>query len=330
MPRPALAKPAAKVDDMTERGIRYGKTTNVVEGFAHGVSPMIATVTTLLATLAALLCLTMPSPALADEAGGAGDAGGDAGATSSQTQSATTGAGAITDVDNLLGGDLTRISDRIDEVREQTGVSVRLMYLPTFGEIDDSDQWATSVLEALSPERNTVMLAVAANDGKMVVAVSSNSDEWLRRKTTVDALSDAAAGPLQGTTADWAGAADAMMDELVRRKQTSTSSSSVTAGVVVMGGVLVVLVVVVGATALVRHRGAHSGDARRRAAKAGTHDGETPGEPAPSAQENAEFEAFLKASAEQEAGHPVDDRGRPLTRRELRRMREGGSGRSGR
>ena len=311
---------------------------------------MIATVLTLLATLAALLCLTLPSTAFADE----GDAA-DTGDTSSQTQTSTSGAGAITDIDNLLGGDLTRVSDRIDEVKDKTGVSVRLMYLPTFGEIDDSDQWARSVLEALSPEKNTVMLAVAANDGKMVVAVSSNSDEWLRRKTTVDALSDAAAGPLQGTTADWAGAADAMMDELVRQKQTSTSSSSVTVGIAVMGGALGVLVVVVGATAFVRHRGAHSGDAVKRSAKAkakngpknagtdsargpasdgdGPQDGPADGGdviPTVSAEETAQFEAFLKASAEQESGHPVDDRGRPLTRRELRRMREAESGRKGR
>ncbi|WP_164521059.1 TPM domain-containing protein [Bifidobacterium samirii] len=314
---------------------------------------MIATLLTLLTTLAAIMCLAMPPTALADD----GDAA-DTGDASSQTQTATSGAGAITDIDNLLGGDLTHVSDRIDEVKEKTGVSVRLMYLPTFGEIDDSDQWAKSVLEALSPEKNTVMLAVASNDGKMVVAVSSNSDEWLRRKTTVDALSDAAAGPLQGATADWSGAADAMMDELVRQKQTSTSSSSVTVGIAVMGGVLVVLVVVVGATAFVRHRGAHSGDAVKRSAKARTKGGAKSGSksggtnrddgpasdaddasdasggtdaaPTVSAEETAQFEAFLKASAEQESGHPVDDRGRPLTRRELRRLREAESGRKGR
>ena len=43
-------------------------------------------------------------------------------------------------------------------------------------------------MESLDPKPNTVLLAVASNDGNLVVAVSSNSDEWLKKKSTVDAL----------------------------------------------------------------------------------------------------------------------------------------------
>lgn len=247
-----LAKPVAKVDDMTDRENGYGKTTPVVEGFRHGVSPVFA-------VLAALLTLIMGlgicPAALADD-----PADGQSG-TSTFTDD-------ITDTDNLLGADLAAVSDAIAATRESTGVSVRLMYLPSFGTEDQPEQWAASVLESMDPERNTVMLAVASGDGNLVVAVSSNSDEWLRRQQTVEELSDAAAQPLQEqSTPDWAGAATAMMDELVKAKQTSTSSSSVMIGVLVLAGVLAALVAVIVVTAVIRSRRkakARAGKARRR------------------------------------------------------------------
>ena len=48
------------------------------------------------------------------------------------------------------------------------------------------------------PKPNTVLLAVALNDGKLVVAVSGNSESWLYNKTTSDQLLKSAYGPVSG------------------------------------------------------------------------------------------------------------------------------------
>ena len=63
------------------------------------------------------------------------------------------------------------------------------------------------------------MLAVASNDGNLVVAVSSNSEEWLKKKSTVDALSDAAQKPLMESDPDWAKSATDMMNQISVQKK---------------------------------------------------------------------------------------------------------------
>ena len=108
----------------------------------------------------------------------------------------------ITDTENLLGSNVAEITDAISATGQETGVTVHLLYLASFNTEEKPAKWASALLESLDPKPNTVLLAVASNDGNLVVAVSSNSDEWLKKKSTVDALSDAAQKPLMESTPD--------------------------------------------------------------------------------------------------------------------------------
>lgn len=255
-----LAKPTAKVDDMTDRENGYGKSASVVEGLRHGVLPVLAVCAMVLVVAFGGAYAPM---ALADDGSGTGSSG-DSSVTDQGTSTFTDD---ITDTNNLLGADLSAVTDAIKKTKQDTGVTVKLMYIPSFGTTDKPAKWASDVLEALKPEHNTVMMAVASEDGNLVVAVSSNSDEWLKKQQTVDDLSKVATDPLLKDTPDWAGAATAMMDEIAKVKQTSTSSSTVTVGIVVMVAVLAVLVVIIVVTAIIRsHRKkkARKGKARRR------------------------------------------------------------------
>lgn len=162
------------------------------------------------------------------------------------TQTGITATDNITDTENLLGSNVSEITDAIKNTKKETGVTVRLLYLSTFNTGNKKpSQWASDLLESLKPQPNTVLLAVAANDGNLVVVVSSNSDEWLKKKSTVDALSDAAQKPLMESTPDWSKSATAMMDQIVLAKKTSTSSNITMIGVGIMGAVLVLLVVII-------------------------------------------------------------------------------------
>ena len=118
----------------------------------------------------------------------------------------------ITDTENLLGSNVAEITDAISATKQETGVTVHLLYLASFNTEEKPAKWASALLESLDPKPNTVLLAVASNDGNLVVAVSSNSDEWLKKKSTVDALSDAAQKPLMESTPDWSKSATDMMD----------------------------------------------------------------------------------------------------------------------
>ena len=130
----------------------------------------------------------------------------------------------ITDTQNLLGSNLSEITDAINQTKKETGVTVRLVYLDSFNAKGKPDKWVSALLESLNPKPNTVMLAVASNDGNLVVAVSSNSEEWLKKKSTGDALSDAAQKPLMESDPDWAKSATDMMNQISVQKKTSTSS----------------------------------------------------------------------------------------------------------
>ncbi len=160
----------------------------------------------------------------------------------------------ITDTENLLGSNVAEITDAIEQTKTDTGVTVRLLYLASFNSDQEPDVWASSLLESLDPDPNTVLLAVASNDGNLVVAVSSNSDEWLKKTSTVEALSDAAQKPLMESTPNWAKSATDMMDQIALERQTSTSSHARWLGIGGMVAVLILLVVVILVFQMLRKR----------------------------------------------------------------------------
>ena len=137
----------------------------------------------------------------------------------------------ITDPQNLLGSNVSAVTDKIKETKQQSGVTVRLLYVESFG-------------TEVNPTPNTVLLAVASGDGKLVVVASGNSEDWLRNSKTMDALSEAATDKLAKSGAqDWSGAAIAMMDQIMLLKKTSTSGSLSKIAVIVLMCVVVVLIV---------------------------------------------------------------------------------------
>lgn len=161
-----------------------------------------------------------------------------------------TGAGTmtdtITDPQNLLGSDVGSVKDAIEETAQQTGVSVRLLYLPHFYAGVKPETWASRVLESMKPAHDTVMLAVASQDGKLVVAVSSNSQAWLRDQSSVDQLSQAALEPVtKGRNPDWVGSAKAMMTQVETLKQNQRHHRIMIVALSVTAVVLVILVVAV-------------------------------------------------------------------------------------
>ena len=295
----------------------------------HGIRRAFAGFATLLVmiclTLAVALATVLPAPS----------------AFAVQTGTMTN---EITDPQNLLGSNVSTVSDRIKQTEEETGVHVHLQYVESFGSDDKPSQWAKQVLEATNPEPNTVLLAVASGDGNLVVAVSSNSDEWLRDEKTVDELSRAATAPLaKQDDQDWSGAAIAMMDEIKQQKQTSTNSRTIRIGLIVMGCVLVLLVIVIVTTVTLRRRSkarrGSASKAKASKAKAGkTEAGKTETGKAddtsamPSAQSAGQ-------SAEQSAGkttmtdllNAIEQEGKsgdakPMTRRQLREARKSKKG----
>lgn len=168
----------------------------------------------------------------------------------------------ITDPNNLLGENVTSVTDMITKTKNEYGVSVRLLYLDSFGTKTKPSTWASTLLQSTSPEPNTVLLAVASADGNLVVAVSNNSDKWLKDQKSVDALSEAALEPLTAKKGapDWSGSAIAMMNEIGKLKETSTSGDTKNFSIGLFIGVallLVALVVVI--IVLARNaKGAHS------------------------------------------------------------------------
>lgn len=237
------------VEGMSESNNADGKTGIVVERLtARRLSAAVSNpckwlVSALAATLALIMWITPVG--LADETGEDTDPDLDGGALTSS----------ITDTENLLGSNVTEVTDAIDQLHEQTGVSVRLLYLSSFSAGEGQvDQWASDVLESTDPEPNTVLLAVASHDGNLVVAVSANSDEWLHRQSTVDELSQAALDPLvENDTPDWSASALDMIEQINVVYRTATSSSVIVIGAAALGGVVVILAIVV-VVMLIRRR----------------------------------------------------------------------------
>lgn len=244
-----MTQPTAMVEGMSESNNADGKTGIVVERLtARRLSAAVSNpckwlVSALAATLALIMWITPVG--LADETGEDTDPDLDGGALTSS----------ITDTENLLGSNVTEVTDAIDQLHEQTGVSVRLLYLSSFSAGEGQvDQWASDVLESTDPEPNTVLLAVASHDGNLVVAVSANSDEWLHRQSTVDELSQAALDPLvENDTPDWSASALDMIEQINVVYRTATSPSVIVIGAAALGGVVVILAIVVVAM-LVRRR----------------------------------------------------------------------------
>lgn len=234
---------------MSESNNADGKTGIVVERLtARRLSAAVSNpckwlVSALAATLALIMWITPVG--LADETGEDTDPDLDGGALTSS----------ITDTENLLGSNVTEVTDAIDQLHEQTGVSVRLLYLSSFSAGEGQvDQWASDVLESTDPEPNTVLLAVASHDGNLVVVVSANSDEWLHRQSTVDELSQAALDPLvENDTPDWSASALDMIEQINVVYRTATSPSVIVIGAAALGGVVVILAIVV-VVMLVRRR----------------------------------------------------------------------------
>lgn len=237
------------VEGMSESNNADGKTGIVVERLTARRLPAAVSnpckwlVSALAATLALIMWITPVG--LADETGEDTDPDLDGGALTSS----------ITDTENLLGSNVTEVTDAIDQLHEQTGVSVRLLYLSSFSAGEGQvDQWASDVLESTDPEPNTVLLAVASHDGNLVVAVSANSDEWLHRQSTVDELSQAALDPLvENDTPDWSASALDMIEQINVVYRTATSPSVIVIGAAALGGVVVILAIVV-VVMLVRRR----------------------------------------------------------------------------
>lgn len=244
-----MTQPTAMVEGMSESNNADGKTGIVVERLtARRLSAAVSNpckwlVSALAATLALIMWITPVG--LADETGEDTDPDLDGGALTSS----------ITDTENLLGSNVTEVTDAIDQLHEQTGVSVRLLYLSSFSAGEGQvDQWASDVLESTDPEPNTVLLAVASHDGNLVVAVSANSDEWLHRQSTVDELSQAALDPLvENDTPDWFASALDMIEQINVVYRTATSPSVIVIGAAALGGVVVILAIVV-VVMLVRRR----------------------------------------------------------------------------
>lgn len=163
----------------------------------------------------------------------------------------------ITDPQNLLGADVGSVRDAIATARSETGVKVKLLYLSNFSRGSNPDAWAQRVLASMNPDPDTVLLAVASQDGKLVVAVSSNSDSWLKDQSTVDTLSQAALGPISDhDPPDWVGSARAMIAAISTARQEYRRHRIVFWGSIGFA-VLIAVLIATGAILWRRHRRRH-------------------------------------------------------------------------
>lgn len=241
----------------------------LADGSATGSSALRGVIGTLVALFATIAMagslMVAPAPAVwADEATDqssqsadqSGQSADQTGSGSESEQSAVTVTDNITDTENLLGDNLGKVTDAIESTKQETGVTVKLLYLPKFASGKNPEEWATDVLNSTNPEANTVLLAVASEDGNLVVAISKNSDKWLQ--DAAGEMSAAALKPLtDGDTPDWSGSAIALTDQIKASKTTSTPTAASHIGVVVFIVALVVLVVAA-AVFFVLHKKGHT------------------------------------------------------------------------
>lgn len=152
----------------------------------------------------------------------------------------------IIDSQNLLGGNLDRVNDAINDVYTRTQVTLQLMYIPHFADTSDPEQWATTYIQNTHPAKNTVFMAVASADGNVVVVVSQGSDSWLSNQETVDTLTDAALGPLNQKNPDWAGSAIALSNAIIDQRYPSVGQWIQRHSVAVIAVSIVVLLALIG------------------------------------------------------------------------------------
>lgn len=178
----------------------------------------------------------------ADDTGGSGQQSDQSTQQSTQSgQQQITVNDSIIDTGNLLGSKLSEVMDSIDKVKQKTGATLRLMYLPHLDTQGDAEAWCRQVLDTSGAAPNTVLLAVASQDGNLVSCVSSGSDDWLNKN--VQSFADAALKPIAGNDdPDWGGAAIALADKIIESKETTASHTMVTIGVGAAVAVLVLLV----------------------------------------------------------------------------------------
>ena len=188
-----LPIPAVKVEDMSTTNREDGKTTIVVlasepsySAFGNMVRKWLVCAICALAAVA-MNAMWITANAYGDNSSDSSDS------SSSSTDSGVTITENITDTENLLGSHAAEVTDAIAKTEKETGVHVHLLYLSSFNSQQKPGDWAATVMESMNPKPNTVMLAVASNDGNLVVVVSKNSDKWLLDNKTVDKLSEAAA-----------------------------------------------------------------------------------------------------------------------------------------
>ena len=228
-----LPIPAVKVEDMSTTNREDGKTTIVVLASEPSYSAFGNMVRKwLVCAICALAAVAMNAMWIT------ANAYGDNSSDSSDSSSSST----------------AEVTDAIAKAEKETGVHVHLLYLSSFNSQQKPGDWAATVMESMNPKPNTVMLAVASNDGNLVVVVSKNSDKWLLDNKTVDKLSEAAQQPLLENPPSWSGAATAMMDQIVKSKKASTSSSTVIVGIIIMGVVLVALVIIIVVMVVIHRR----------------------------------------------------------------------------
>ncbi len=353
---PLLAKPAATVEPMRLLNRSHVHTGNVVRRWERlrvratgAVLPALRRFIMVPLLVACVATIAYPTFVWADDASNASPSV-SASASSSDADSSlgATLSTDITDPNNLLGDNVTAVTDAIAKTKKKYGVAVRLLYLNTFTTAstkDDPTTWASKLLQSTDPSPNTVMLAVASQDGNLVVAVSNNSERWLASQATVDELSAAAQEPLaKKGTPDWSGSAIAMMNKIGEIKETSTSRSAKVAstlifvGVAVLMAALIIVIVVLARNA----RGAHSRGGKQHRARqarsrqmartsAARHDGQEIDEYHQYAQNDGsadssyseasndggavgettqviDVEAYLKRFAQQDTGHSQETR----------------------
>lgn len=159
----------------------------------------------------------------------------------------------ITDTQNLLGSQGSKVQSDLDDLKKDTGVTLNLLFVDSFGvkKLDKKTigTWVNARLNFTKPDKNTLLLAVASQDGRMALAVSKGSDKWLSSQVDTT-LSDAAAAPLARRNPDWTGSVTALVRS-VRRIKTEHDQLPVKIGVTI-GAIVVAIALIVGIILLIR------------------------------------------------------------------------------
>jgi uncharacterized membrane protein YgcG len=160
----------------------------------------------------------------------------------------------ITDTQNLLGAQGSAIQEKVDALQKDTGVTLNLLFVDSFNlkKLDKTtiSKWVNARLDFTKPAKNTLLLAVASQDGQMALAVSKGSDSWLASQVDTT-LSDAAAAPLARKNPNWTGSVTALIAAVRQAKADHDALPWKIAGGIAIA--LVVVGLVVGLVFLIRH-----------------------------------------------------------------------------